>query len=111
MNANYSRLAIEAGQQVTLAELREIIREYEREQAYGSETYGLTLWADWASDKADTDLIPQDDILWWYDYYDAQGLLPDLHDDDRDSVQSMLDSGEPESALALAEQIIDQYDD
>jgi len=98
----FNRSDIESGKQVvTLADLRDIVRNYEREQAPGSETYALTLFTDWRREKSDEDIIPADDVKWWMDYYEAQGSLDDLGDNTRDEVQNALDMGEPAQALEI----------
>lgn len=98
----FNRNDIESGKQlVTMGDLRDIVKNYEREQAPGSETYALTLFVDWRRGKSDDDIIPAEDVKWWMDYYEAQGSLNDLDDETRDEVQNALDMGEPAQALKV----------
>lgn len=98
----FNRNDIESGKQVvTLADLRDIVKNYEREQAPGSETYALTLFTDWRLGKSNKDIIPPGDVIWWLDYYEAQGSLDDLDNETRDEVQNALDMGEPAQALEI----------
>ena len=104
----FNRTEIESGKQiVTLEDLRDIVKTYEREQAPGSETSALTVFCDWRRKKNDTDIISPEDAIWWMDYYEAQGSLDDLSDEHRDEVLRLLESGEPAAALKYIDSIDD----